>query len=132
MDHINKQRLIETKVPQKLPRSQMEITNMLARKVFLDIKAPEKLVLVVLSSYGDSEGGSIYPSLKTLSAMTGMSKSALCSTLTKLETKDYILRKRGSGKDGANETTSYQLNLTKLGGYKYEYPKQGRPILRLV
>lgn len=116
--------------PTKLPRSQLEVSTMLMRQVLPDLKCPEKLLLVLLSTYGDETGMKIFPSLGTLAAQSGMSKAAVCTNLNKLEEKNYIARNKGGMINGRNVTTWYQVNLEKLG---YEYnPKTGKPQLKLV
>ena len=102
---------------------------MLMRQVFTDLKAPEKMLLVLLSTYGNDQGDNIFPSLATLAAQSGMSKAAVCTNLTKLEDKNYIMRNKGGFVNGQSVTTWYKLNLEKLG---YNYDKKGKVALRLV
>ena len=90
-----------------------------------DLKAPEKLLLILLSDYGDRNGGGIYPSLVALASKSCMSRAAVINNLKKLETKGYIGIVRGGVKDGQNITNTYAINMEKLG---YEYDKTGKVI----
>lgn len=94
---------------------------MLMRLDTPDLKAPEKLLLLILSDFGDELGGSIYPSLKTLSERSCMSRSAVITNLKKLEDKKYIGKIVGGVVDGQNVTNRYFINLEKLG---YDYQRK--------
>lgn len=82
-----------------------------------DLKAPEKLVLIILSSYGNSLGQNIYPSLNTIANKSCMSRRAVIDNLAKLEAKGYIGKRRGGVIDGQNVNNSYVINMEKLGFY---------------
>ena len=82
-----------------------------------DLKAPEKFILVILSSYGNSLGSNIYPSIRTLSLKSCMSRSAVIDNLAKLEAKGYIGKRKGGVIDGQNVNNSYVINMEKLGFY---------------
>ncbi|HIF9079091.1 TPA: helix-turn-helix domain-containing protein [Photobacterium damselae] len=101
-----------------VPKSQFEVTAMLARLYTPDLKAPEKLLLLILSDYGDSLGGNINPSLSTLAERSCMSRRSVIDNLKKLEDKGYIARFKGGVVDGHNVTNKYYINMEKLG-FKY-------------
>lgn len=109
----------------QLPVSQYELTAMLFNLKTPDLKAPEKLILLTLSHYGDKNGSSIYPSLTRLSEYTCMSRRALIENLGKLEAKGYIGIIKGGVKDGKNITNTYAINMEKLG---YEYDGKGNVV----
>lgn len=111
------------KVYMKLPRSQFEVTNMIIRAKTPDLKAPEKLLLAILSSYGDEKGGSIHPSINTLAEVGCMSRAATITNLKKLEEKGYIAKFKGGVIDGQNVTNRYFINMEKYG---FKYNKQGK------
>ena len=101
-----------------LPNSQLELTTMLARVDMDDLKAPEKLIVLVLSTYGNNKGENIYPSLTTLAKKCSMSRPSLVANLKKLVDKGYIGVKSGGVVNGQNVTNQYMINLEKIG---YDY-----------
>ena len=103
----------------KLPKSQFEVTAMIIRQCPADLKAPEKLLLVILSDFGDEKGGNIHPSINTLAKMACMSRAATITNLKKLEEKGYIAKFKGGVIDGQNVTNKYFINLEKYG-FKYD------------
>lgn len=109
----------------KLPESQFELTSMFIRTRTPDLKASEKWLLVLLSDFGDESGKRIYPSLKTLSELSGMSKRAVQDNLNKLESKCYIGRSSGGVFDGQNRTSTYVINMEKLG---FSYCNNGKVV----
>ena len=110
---------------QCVPKSQYELTSMLIRCCASDLKASERWLLVLLSDFGDESGKSIYPSLNKLASLSGMSKRSVQDNLNKLESKGYIARFSGGVVDGQNKTSSYFINLEKLG---FGYDKKGNVV----
>ena len=107
------------------PKSQFELTSMLMNLPTPDLKALEKLLLILLSDYGNKIGENIYPSLARLSEQACMSRRALIENLKKLESKGYIGIVRGGVIDKQNVTNSYVINMEKLG---FEYDSKGHVI----
>lgn len=103
----------------KLPKSQFEVTAMILRQHTPDLKAPEKLLLAVLSDFGDHKGGNIHPSLKTLSERSSMSRRSVINNLNSLEEKGYIAKIKGGVFEGQNVTNKYFINMEKFG-FKYD------------
>lgn len=99
----------------KTPKSQFEVTAMIIRQPTPDLKAPEKLLLVILSDFGDEKGGNIHPSINTLAKMACMSRAATINNLKKLEEKGYIAKFKGGVVDGQNVTNKYFINMEKYG-----------------
>jgi len=108
-----------------LPKSQYELTSMFIRTLTPDLKAPEKWLLVLLSDFGDEQGKRIYPSLSKLSSLSGMSRRAVQDNLNRLELKGYIARSSGGVVDGQNRTSSYFINMERLG---FDYDKSGNVV----
>jgi DNA-binding transcriptional MocR family regulator len=54
-----------------------------------------KFVALVLSTHMDSDGGSCFPSLSTLSRETGLARSTVCAALDELERTRLVRRVRG-------------------------------------
>lgn len=102
----------------KVPTSQYQVTAMLTRLNTPDLKAPEKLLLIVLSDYGNHKGEDINPSLTTLSQRSCMSRRAVIDNLRKLQNKGYIGRIKGGVFEGQLVTNRYFINMEKLG-YSY-------------
>ena len=98
---------------------------MLSRLDTPDLKAPEKLLLLVLSDYGNHTGSAIHPSLTTLSRRACMSRASVINNLKKLQDKGYIGKRTGGVIDGQNVTNSYLINMEKLG---LSYDKNGNLI----
>lgn len=96
-------------------KTQLELSTMILRMSIPEIKAPEKLILATLSAYGDSKGGSIFPSFKNLSEKTGMSIRAVQDNINKLVDKGFIDKISGGCINGFNTANTYQLNLERLG-----------------
>lgn len=99
----------------KIPTSQFEITSMLTALFTPDLKAPEKLLLIVLSDFGDEKGDSIYPSLSTLAERSCMSRASVIVNLKKLIEKNYIAKITGGVINKQNVTNRYVINMEKLG-----------------
>ena len=100
------------------PKTQYELTSMLIRSTNPDLKALEKLILIVLSDFGNERGENIYPSLNTLAEKTSLSKRAVINNLKSLEEKGYIAKFKGGVIDGQNITNRYFINMEKYG-FKY-------------
>lgn len=96
-------------------KSQFELTSMILRIQTPGLKAPEKLLLATLSTYADSKGESIHPSLKTLSLVTGMSLRAVQDNISRLVDKGFLTKRSGGVIDGVNVPNSYYLNFSALG-----------------
>ena len=96
------------------PNSQYELTNMLFKLYTPDLKQPAKALLCYLSHFGDSLGGSIYPSINTIASDMCMCKRAVINNLQDLEDKKYIAVKKGGVFKGQNVTNQYKINLKKL------------------
>ncbi|MBY3790708.1 helix-turn-helix domain-containing protein [Photobacterium carnosum] len=109
----------------KVPASQYELTSMLIQSSTPDLKSLEKLLLIVLSDFGNEKGEDIYPSLSTLSDKTCMTRRSVINNLKSLEGKGYIAKFTGGVVDGKNVTNRYFINLEKFG---YDYDKKGNVI----
>ena len=96
-------------------KSQLEVTTMIARAVYSDLKPMQRYLLIQLSVYGDAAGKSIYPSLKALAEITGMSRSTVQLHIDALVKLGYVSKKSGGVVDGQNVNSEYQLNFAKLG-----------------
>lgn len=104
----------------KVPASQYELTSMLIQSSTPDLKSLEKLLLIVLSDYGNEKGEDIYPSLSTLADKTCMTRRSVINNLKSLEDKGYIAKFKGGVVNGQNVTNRYFINLEKFG---FEYNK---------
>lgn len=107
----------------KLPKTQFELTAMIIRTKTPDLKAPEKLLLVILSDFGDNKGGSIHPSINTLAELSSMSRRAVINNIHNLEEKGYIAKFKGGVIDGENVTNRYFINMEKYG---FKYNSKGK------
>lgn len=104
----------------KRAKTQLGVTTMIARTAYKDLKPMQRYLLIQLSTYGDANGGSIYPSLKTLADITGMSRSTVQTHIEALVKLGYLTKISGGVIDGQNVSNEYQLNLEKLG---FEVPE---------
>ncbi|MGY6429900.1 helix-turn-helix domain-containing protein [Vibrio parahaemolyticus] len=82
-----------------------------------DLKAPAKMILVLLSGYGDSKGQNIYPSLSTIAKLSGMSTRSAQDNIDKLVKLGYVKKKSGGycQDTGQNMTSRYMIDLERLG-----------------
>ena len=95
----------------KFPKSQFEVSDMLMETDMPDLSHSEKWVLVMLSKFGNSKGGNIFPSLDLLARKTSMSKRAVQNQIKSLKEKGYIgVRSGGKGK-----SNQYIINLEMIG-----------------
>lgn len=86
----------------------MSLQAMLAAIEMADLAPNEKLLLIVLGSYSD-QAWECWPSVKRLSANTGMSPRTVTGTLSRLEERGLLRRDERWRKDG-----SRMSNLIKL------------------
>ena len=96
-------------------KTQLHLTTMIARNIYTDLQPLQRYLLIQLSTFGDHEGSSIYPSLNTLADLTGMSRSTVQKHLGVLVEHGYVEKKSGGVVNGQNVNSRYNLNLNRLG-----------------
>lgn len=94
--------------------TQFDLTNALIKTELTGLSTAEKMILVVLSSHGDSKGKSIFPSLTKLTALSGLARSSVTRVLAALKKKELIKSIKGGVIDGRNIATSYTLSIGKI------------------
>lgn len=107
--------------------SQYELTNMILFAHTPELKAPAKMVLTLLSGFGDAAGNNIYPSLKTIAKLSGMTTRSAQDNINKLVELGYISKVSGGfdSETGQNVNSQYKLRLEKLG---LEMPENVVPV----
>ena len=78
-----------------------------------DLKAPQKLLLLILSSYAD-EHGECWPSQSTLADLAGMTRQSVNSNIKILVEKGYLVSNQQARKDSGQTSNLYQVKVNKL------------------
>lgn len=73
----------------------------------------EKLVLVMLASYADDDGGRVYPSMSRLAGDCCMSRRGVQKIADRLVASGVLVRVRDGGK-GPGSTNEYRVNIATL------------------
>jgi len=79
----------------------------------------EKLVLFIMAEYSNAEGGSIYPSQKTIAIKSGLSRKTVNRTLSKLNERGVITQLE---KRAARGQHFYKINLDALEPITIKHP----------
>jgi DNA-binding transcriptional MocR family regulator len=77
-----------------------------------DLTRGQKIVAMALAEHMNGEGGSCYPSVKTLASETGLSVRGVRKAIAELSRRKWISRKRGGSRPG--HTSRYQALLLGL------------------
>lgn len=83
-----------------------------------DLGCSAKLALLAMADYADDDGGSIFPSMRTLGEKMGVTRSQAVRAVRDLRERGIVtpIGKTSGGAHG--DTTRYRINLEKLTGSK--------------
>lgn len=75
------------------------------------LKAPERIVLIVLANYADKDNASCWPAIGTIAGCCELTPETVRRTLRKLETKGLVASEQTYRKNGAKSTNLYRLRI---------------------
>jgi hypothetical protein len=75
------------------------------------LKAPERIVLLVLANYADKDNASCWPSIKTIARNCELTPETIRLTIRKLEAKGLLRAEQTYRGNGAKSVNLYHLNI---------------------